>query len=276
MRGRIALDVEVAGQHERHVAGDVPAVEVLLHDAQRGALEVLDLAEDVVAAVRVARERAAHEGAKQLVAGGVHRGVLLLVDGLELGGEQAKHRVFESVGVDLQPGVDLTGGEGVVIDGLVVAGERVDAGAAELAEHLVELVRHGERVGLLQGRGDLLVDRRALRGRGVALGVEQLDEAGLQRGLFGPVGGPEVLGAFKEHVLEVVGHAGLGLGVVLAAGAHDDGAEHLGALAVDAQHHGQAVGEDDGAHGERVVHGRGGGRGREDEGEDRAEHRRPT
>jgi hypothetical protein len=162
IRGHSLRRIEVPREHQRHVAGHVVALEVRPHRPQRRPLEVRDLAEDVVAAIRVPRERPAHEPAKQLISGDVHRAVLLLVDRLELGREQAKHRLPEALGVQRQPGVDLAGRESVVIDGLVVAGERIDPAAAELAQQLIELVRHRVGVGLLDDRRDLAIDRRLL------------------------------------------------------------------------------------------------------------------
>jgi hypothetical protein len=130
-----------------------------------------------------------------------------------------------------------------VIDGLVVAGERVDPGAAELAQELVELVRHRVGVGLRDDRRDLAIDRRLLARGGRPLALVQRLEPLLQRRLGRPVGGPEPLGPLEQHMLEVVRHPGLARRVVARTRPHHHRAEHLRPLTVDAHHHRQPVAE---------------------------------
>ena len=70
--------------------------------------------------------------------------------------------------------------------------------------------------------------------------VERFDplEVGALRGV---VRGPELLGALKEHVLEIVGDPGRGLWVVLAPRLDHDRPEDPRGAVIGADEHGQAV-----------------------------------
>ncbi len=147
--GQHLVGVEVTAEHQRHVGRHVVGLEILPHHPQRRSLEVLDLAQDVAGPVGMLGKRGPQRLAKRVIAGGVERDVLLLVHRFQLAGKQPKHRVDESVGVQLQPRPDLRGGKRVVVDGLVVGGERIDAAASQLPQQLVELVGNGVLVGAL-------------------------------------------------------------------------------------------------------------------------------
>ena len=123
--------LEVAHEDEGHVVGDVVGVEETLHLAGLRIFEVLGETYDI-AAVGVVAERlgeyVAGKGLHLLVV--VH--VLLLVDGFELALEEAEDGVAETLDVDVHPVAELVGGEGVVVDGIVVGGAGVEACTAHV------------------------------------------------------------------------------------------------------------------------------------------------
>ena len=149
--------------------------------------------------------------------------VLLLVDGLQLGVEQAQHQVLEAVGLNLTPGLQLIVGDVLDIHGVVVAGEGVGAGRADGGHRFVVLVGDGNLRGLVAQAVNLVVDGGASGGVVEhAVGLEQVFNLLDEYLLLCPVGGAEFLGALEHHVLQIVGQAGGLVGVVARTGTHGD------------------------------------------------------
>ena len=175
-------------------------------------------------------------------AGVVDGAVLLLVDDLEFGVEEAEDGLEEAVGLELGPGVEAAAGHGDLVDGLLQPGVGVEIAAAEGRDHLGEFVGQGEFGRLLGDLVDLGVDGGALVGIGFGdvLFVEAGD-AVEQRFLRREVAGADALRALEHEVFEVVGEAGVGLRVLGAAGADDDLGVEAGALVVAREVDGEAV-----------------------------------
>ena len=69
--------------------------------------------------------------------------VLLLVDGLEFALEEAEDGIAETLYIHIHPVEELVGGEGVVVDGIVVGGAGVEACAAHILQDGIDLVGDG-------------------------------------------------------------------------------------------------------------------------------------
>ena len=227
---------------------------ILAYVLHRGVFQVLDGADGGLLAIGVVGEEGSHH---RLVDAAVvlgHTDVLLLIDSLKLGVEQAQHQVGKAVALHLGPLLDLVGGDVFDIHRIVVRGEGVGALAADGGHRLVVLVGDGDGRGDVADRVDLVVDLGTLGlvgGAAIDL-VEVLNLLDINLFLL-PVGGAQLVAALEEHMFQIVGQAGGFLGVVLRAGAHGDvGLDARGVL-VDAEEDLQAVVERVFAHLQRIV-----------------------
>ena len=234
--------VDVARQHDRHVAGRVVALEERDHIAVRRILQVLDLADRRAPAVAVPGEHRLQERLFHAPTRVVDRPVLLLVDRLELGPEQPKHRVGVAGGLDARPLRQPVLRDLGDVDRRVPVGERVEPGDAEPRVQLIELVGDRERRRSLGLGVDLVQDLVAIGARRAQLTVERRDPIEV-RLLLGVVERAELARALEQHVLEVVRQAGRLRRIVAAAGAHHDVRDHRRLLRVGAEVHGHAVGQ---------------------------------
>lgn len=219
--------VEVAHKQEGHVVGHIIGVEEFLHLAGLGILEVLGKADDIAGVGMFAErlgEDVAGKGTHLLVV--VH--VFLLVDGFELALEEAENGVAETLHIDIHPVGELVGGESVVVDGVVVAGAGIEAGAAHILQDGVHLVGDGILRGGDAETVDFELDVVTLLvvggGLQTVVGFADAVEIGF---LFGPVGGADEVGAFEHDVLKIVGHTCCVGVFVLAACVHHHAAVDL-------------------------------------------------
>ena len=256
------VGVEIARQADADVVGHIVGGHEVADIAHRGVLQVLLAAQSGLVAVGVVGEEGGKHGVVHLavVLGEAH--VLLLVDGLQLGVEQAQHQVLETVGLNLAPGLqlvvgdvlDIHGGDVLDIHGVVVAGEGVGAGRADGGHRFVVLVGDGNLRGLVAQAVNLVVDGGASGGVVEhAVGLKQVFNLLDEYLLLCPVGGAEFLGALEHHVLQIVGQAGGLVGVVARTGTHGDVGLDFRSVFVNAREDFKTVVQRVFAHIQRVV-----------------------
>ena len=248
------VGVEIARQADADVVGHIVGGHEVADVAHRGVLQVLLAAQGGLVAVGVMGEEGGKHGVVHLavVLGEAH--VLLLVDGLQLGVEQAQHQVLEAVGLNLAPSLQLVVGDVLDIHGVVVAGEGVGAGRADGGHGLVVLVGDGNLRGLVAQAVNLVIDGGASGGVVEhAVGLKQVFNLLDEHLLLLPVGGAEALGTLEHHVLQVVGEAGGLVRVVARAGTNGDVGLNLRSIFVNAHEHLQTIVQRILTHIQRVV-----------------------
>ena len=215
------LGVEVTGEADGYVVGNIIGVLLVADGLQGRVLEVVLGADNGLGAVRVLRVEHLVYGVEGLLRVRDHGGVLLLINCLELRVETTEDAVHEAVGLYLCPVLYLVGGDFLNVAGDVVGCVGVGALGADDGHQLVVLVGDCNLGGLVADGVDFLVEGFALCG--VSEGAVYLEERVylLQEGLFSLVVlGAETLGALEHHVLQVVGKTGVVCGIVLTAGVH--------------------------------------------------------
>jgi hypothetical protein len=155
--------IEVAGEHERRVVRAVELLPVLDHLLLGDAADIRHPADDVPT-VRAGRV----ECRVQLLLEEVTRLVLahpaLLGDDVAFGVELAEHRVRQAVGLEREIELELVLRQGHVVLRHLVAGGRVDPGAAGFLVGPPDFLADNRLLFLLVDQlGDLLLPRRDLR-----------------------------------------------------------------------------------------------------------------
>ena len=127
----------------------------------------------------------------------------------------------------------MIGGEGVVVDGVVVAGAGVEACAPHFLKDGVHLVGDGVFGSLDVEAVDFELDVVALTGIGGGVEAVVGEADAVEVAAFdGPVGGAYAVGAFEHDVFEIVGDtSGCGF-LVFAAGMDEDTAVDFGLVVV--------------------------------------------
>ena len=235
------IRIEIAGQHDDHIAGNIVAAVELHHPAGRRILQVFRQA-DHRTAVRVVRE----QRGKHQLAEARARPVLIEIELLEirfqLCVEAAEHRGTEPVELEPDEFFQLVGRQAVEIDGPVEARVGVEAAAAHLVDRLHEFVLNGVLAGLRGAPVDLPVKFLSLVRvpAGLAAVIQLLDL--LQQRPFSPVvGRAELFGPFEEQVFQVVSEPGLVGRVVAGTDPEGDAAPDVRRLPVDRKSDGETV-----------------------------------
>ena len=247
------VGIEVSHEDERHVVGHIVGVEEFLHLAGLRVFEVLGKTDDR-AAVGMVAVRFGENIPGKFLCNLVIATVLLLVDGFEFTLEEAEDGVAETLYIDIHPVGELVGGEGVVVDCVVVGSAGVETCATHVLEDGVDLVGDG----ILRGGDAEPVDFElyvvtffiVFGGLQTVVSLADAVEVGL---FLCPIGGADAVGAFEHDMLEVVGNAG-GVGVfVLAAGMDYYAAVDFGLAVFFAKDDFKAVVETEGLDGQVVL-----------------------
>ena len=215
--------IDVAGNDDSHVAGNIILPVKLVHVLQRRVLEMLHLADGGLLAVGMSLEEqfVNRELNDRLLV--VECLVLFLVNYLQLRLKKAKDGMLEPLGFDDRPLLQPVPGQVHLINGLFVPRVGVEPLFTHRLIELVHLVGNLELRGLLRFPIDLGVDGFAFLGIGfVEMFLVKLDDEVEVRLLLLVIEGAEARRALEQHVFEVVREAGGLGGVLFAAGAHGD------------------------------------------------------
>ena len=259
------VGLKVADQHRGEIVGGVVGGHVALGLRPGHRLDVGGPADD---RVRVGGGLPEH-GVERLLLLAGRRGLdgqaPLLPDHVALGVELAHHGVRQAVRLHPEPQLQLVGGQGDEVEGLVLAGSGVEARGALLGVDLVQLVLDDD---VLLGRDELLVlllellqSRRGVGGVEDGAGDLTASQLDAQLGVLllhlgphlvlllddglvaGPVGGADRPGALEHHVLEDVREPGDALGLVDRPHLGHEAAAHGRRIVTFHQQEAHAVGQ---------------------------------
>ena len=238
------VGVKVARETNGHIVGHVPLCMVFPHIGNRRIFQIILGAENGLGAVWVVRKEGGEHTFHELATIVGERHVLLLVDGFQLGVEAADDGIFEAVGLNAGPVLDLVGGNVFYVASHVVGGVSVGAVGADGCHKFIILVGNGDERGFITDGVDLAVDFAAShRVGGDAVHFKELLDLVEQRLFGGIVGGTKLLGTLEHKVLEVVSQAGGFSRVVFTTYAHGDIGLDARFLVVFSHEHLQTVGK---------------------------------
>ena len=199
-----SLCIEVTYDDKRHVRGHIPSVVKLNQLAQAGVLQMLGLT-NYRQFVRVTLIELLEERVLHLRVGVVRIHIVLLKHVFKLSLERTENGINQTLREDGEPFLHLISGEGVVVARHVVRGVCVYALRTDTIEQIKEVLGSA----ILRSLHRFLVDARSqlLAYSGVGslciLVIEDYDRV-IKWFLFLPIDSTNLLGALKEHMLQIV------------------------------------------------------------------------
>ena len=180
--------------------------------------------------------------------------VELFVDRLQFGVKEAQRQVAEAFPLEGYPAAEFVAGDVVDVDGLLDPGVGVGAFGADGGDEAVVFVGGHQQGCLVAQLVDFSVQHAAfVLVLGTAVDFEEVGDLLQQRTFLLPVGGANLAGSLKEHVLHVVGQAGGVGGVVLGTYPETDVGKNTGLVVVHTQEDLQAIGQRVLAYAQRVA-----------------------
>ena len=235
------LGMEVTDEDKCHVIRHIPRIEELDELTHLGVLEILRITDDVP----LVRGTFACFGSNELihmlaVIVGVH--VILLEDVLQLGLERTEDRIRQTIGIERKPTLHLVSRETVVIERVVIRGSGIEAFTTDGLNQVRELIGSS----ILSSEDTLFVDfeLNSIAFLGIIRhreGVVEGDDMLVIGFLFLPIERAHTVGAFEEHVLQIVSQTGRCLRFVNRTGTSDGSSKHIGQVLVFPEHDGEPI-----------------------------------
>ena len=204
--GYSLVGIEVTGETDGHIVGDVVAVEIVLDVDDTRILQVLLRTDGRLCTIRMSGIELFTKCGPLLTAVVGQTNIILLIHCFQLSVEATDDHVLEAVGLNLCPRVNFVVRNVLLITGDIVARVGVAALRADGCHHLVVLVGDVVFGGELRERVDFLVPTLTCCGVGdVAILLKTVLDRVEKRLLGSKVRGAEMSRALEHQMLKIVG-----------------------------------------------------------------------